>query len=107
MTTWMTLVDPKDHILKVSCHYLYFWLRYKDLLFFTKNFSDGQTLLNFNIDKYHFCIGIDYFFSIGISISFGIGNGVGIGISNSISINILILSSTWAVHTTLLQRNIC
>ena len=31
-TTWMTLVDPKDHILKVSCHYLYFWLRYKDLL---------------------------------------------------------------------------
>ena len=24
----MTLVDPKDHILKVSCHYLYFWLKY-------------------------------------------------------------------------------
>ena len=58
------------------------------------------------IHKYHICIGIDYFFSIGISISFGIGNGVGIGISNSISINILILSSTWAVHTTLRQRNI-
>ena len=29
MTSWMTLVDPNDHILKVSCHYLYFWLRYK------------------------------------------------------------------------------
>ena len=28
MTSWMTLVDPKDHILKVLCHYLYFWLRY-------------------------------------------------------------------------------
>ena len=25
----MYLVDPKDHILKVSCHYLYFWLRYR------------------------------------------------------------------------------
>ena len=23
--------DPKDHILKVSCHYLYFWLKYKGL----------------------------------------------------------------------------
>jgi hypothetical protein len=22
----MTLVDPKDHILKLSVHYLYFWL---------------------------------------------------------------------------------
>ena len=32
LATWMTLVDPKDHILKVLCHYLYFWLRYKDLL---------------------------------------------------------------------------
>ena len=27
--TGMTLGDPKDHILKVLCHYLYFWLRYK------------------------------------------------------------------------------
>ena len=33
LTPWMTLGDPKDHILKVSCHYLYFWRRYKDLLF--------------------------------------------------------------------------
>ena len=24
----MYLVDPKDHILKVSCHYLNYWLRY-------------------------------------------------------------------------------
>ena len=24
----MTLVDPKDHILKLSFHYLYFWLKY-------------------------------------------------------------------------------
>ena len=35
----MTLVDPKDHILKVSCHYLYFWLRYKDLLLFFQKTS--------------------------------------------------------------------
>ena len=28
LMTWMTLVDPKDYILKVSCHYLYFWLKY-------------------------------------------------------------------------------
>ena len=27
LTSWMYLVDPKDHILKVSCWYLYFWLR--------------------------------------------------------------------------------
>ena len=27
----MYLVDPKDHILKISCHYLYFWLRYKHM----------------------------------------------------------------------------
>ena len=59
MTTWMTLVDPKDHILKVLCHYLYFWLRYKDLLLFSKNVTDGQTdrhtdiqtLEKFNIDN--------------------------------------------------------
>ena len=29
MMSWMTFIDPKDHILKVLCHYLYFWLRYK------------------------------------------------------------------------------
>ena len=29
MTSSMTLVDPKDHILKVSCHYLYILQRYK------------------------------------------------------------------------------
>ena len=28
----MTLGGPKDHILKVSCHYLYFQLSYSDLL---------------------------------------------------------------------------
>ena len=25
----MYWVDPKDHILKVLCHYLYYWLRYR------------------------------------------------------------------------------
>ena len=25
----MYWVDPKDHILKVSCQYLYYWLRYR------------------------------------------------------------------------------
>ena len=25
----MYLVDPKDHILKVLCQYLYYWLRYR------------------------------------------------------------------------------
>ena len=29
MTLWMYLVDPKDHILNVLCHNLYFWLKYK------------------------------------------------------------------------------
>ena len=29
LTSWMTMVDPKDHILKVLCHSLYFWQRYK------------------------------------------------------------------------------
>ena len=33
LTPWMTLGDPKDHILKVSCLYLYFWQRYKNWLF--------------------------------------------------------------------------
>ena len=32
MMLWMYLVDPKDHILKVSCHYLYFWLSYSGSL---------------------------------------------------------------------------
>ena len=32
MMLWMYLVDPKDHILKVSCHYLYFWLTYSGFL---------------------------------------------------------------------------
>ena len=30
--TWMTLVDPKDHILKVSGEYLNFQLSYSGLL---------------------------------------------------------------------------
>ena len=29
MTLWMYLVDPKDHILKVSCQHLYYLLRYR------------------------------------------------------------------------------
>ena len=32
MTLWMYLVDPKDHILKVSGHYLYFQLSYSGSL---------------------------------------------------------------------------
>ena len=32
MTLWMYLVDPKDHILKVQCHYLYFWMSYSGSL---------------------------------------------------------------------------
>ena len=29
MRLWMYLVDPKDHILKVLCKYIYYWLRYR------------------------------------------------------------------------------
>ena len=29
MTFLMHWVDPKDHILKVACQYLYYWLRYR------------------------------------------------------------------------------
>ena len=29
MTFLMYWVDPKDHMLKVLCQYLYFWLRYR------------------------------------------------------------------------------
>ena len=36
MMSWITLVDTKDHSLKVLCHYLYFWLRYKDFSFLQK-----------------------------------------------------------------------
>ena len=58
MTSWMTLVEPKDHILKVSCHYLYFWQRYKGVTKRDKNVTDRQrdrqrdkgTQLKFNID---------------------------------------------------------
>ena len=50
----MYLVDPNDHILKISCHYLHFWLRYKDFFFVTDRrtdgWTDGRTLINFNID---------------------------------------------------------
>ena len=31
MTFLMYCVDPKDHMLKVSWHYLHFWLKYKHL----------------------------------------------------------------------------
>ena len=64
LTSWMTLVDPKDHILKVSCHYLYFWLRYKGVTKHNKNVTEDKetdketdrqtdrgTQLNFNIDR--------------------------------------------------------
>ena len=37
MTLWMYLVDPKDHILKVSCYYLYFWLKYKHMSRLSQN----------------------------------------------------------------------
>jgi hypothetical protein len=43
MTLWMTLVDPKDHILKVSCHYLYSWLRYMGDIKCDKNMMAGET----------------------------------------------------------------
>jgi hypothetical protein len=29
MTIWMYWIDPKEHILKVLCQYLYYWLRYR------------------------------------------------------------------------------
>ena len=29
MTIWMYWIDPKEHILKVSCQYLQYWLRYR------------------------------------------------------------------------------
>ena len=29
MTLLMYWVDPKDHMLKILCQYLYFWLRYR------------------------------------------------------------------------------
>ena len=31
MTTWMTLGDPKDHILKGWGQYLFIWLSYGDV----------------------------------------------------------------------------
>ena len=58
LRSWMTLGESKDHILKVSWHYLYFWRRYKKSVFLRKSVTyrrtngrtDGQTLLKFNID---------------------------------------------------------
>ena len=32
LMTGITSVEPKYHILKVLCHYLYFWLKYKGVL---------------------------------------------------------------------------
>ena len=29
MTVLVYWVDPKDHMLKVLCHYIYYWLRYR------------------------------------------------------------------------------
>ena len=29
MTIFMYWIDPKEHILKVSCQYLYYWPRYR------------------------------------------------------------------------------
>ena len=40
MTLWMYLVDPKNHILKVSCHYLYFRLKYKHMSRLSQNVTD-------------------------------------------------------------------
>ena len=57
MTSWMTLGDPKDHILKVSCHYLFFGGDINICCFGKKksrqtdiHTSDRQTLEKFNID---------------------------------------------------------
>ena len=59
----MTLGESKDHILKVSWHYLYFWQRYKNSLFLRKNVTeirtDGDTPLKFNIDKVDDMTGYD------------------------------------------------
>ena len=29
MAFFINWVDPKDHILKILCHYRYYWLRYR------------------------------------------------------------------------------
>ena len=42
LLSWMTLVEPKDHILKVSCHYLYFWQRYKGVTIRNKNVTEDR-----------------------------------------------------------------
>ena len=44
--TWMTLVDPKDDILKVLCHYICCWLRYMNFMYAKKMW---QTELQTNI----------------------------------------------------------
>ena len=41
MTFLMYCVDPKDHILKVLWHYLYFWLKYKHLK--NQGYKQGYT----------------------------------------------------------------
>ena len=45
MTLLMYLVDPKDHILKVLCHYVYIWSRYKNATKCDKKvtYKDGET----------------------------------------------------------------
>ena len=43
LTSWMYLVDPKNHILNVLCHYLYFWPRYRVCYARNKNVTRKQT----------------------------------------------------------------
>ena len=43
LTLWMYLVDPKDHILKILCHYLNFWLSYKHMSRLSQNVTHTQT----------------------------------------------------------------
>ena len=54
MTLWMYLVDPKDHILKVSCPYLHFWLKYMDV---NKAYN---TYINSHVTKYWPLIGQNF-----------------------------------------------
>ena len=55
MTSWMTLVNPKDLILKVLCHYLYFWLRYMGV-----NKASNQRPVYSHVTKYWPLIGRNF-----------------------------------------------
>ena len=55
MMSWMTLVNPKDLILKVLCHYLYFWLRYMGV-----NKASNQRPVYSHVTKYWPLIGRNF-----------------------------------------------